>query len=152
MQLPIVQIVILLVMSFDWFVCFAFLLECMWIEVPLNSFPISFGPKPHKMFCGSFCYYRMTEWCSSSLLLGPRGENITFFVHFHVLTNWIAISHSVPSIDVAHVPTVVCNSDRFLSFPMFIMSCPLLIVYTYLSICACLSCLSKLLLLGYLSP
>jgi len=34
------------------------------------------------------------------------------------LNNWIAISHSVPFFNVAHVPNVVCNNDRFLTFPL----------------------------------
>jgi hypothetical protein len=59
-QLPNIWIVILQVISFDWFMG---LVIFGWTddEAPLNSFPTNFEPKPDEIVCGQFCYCRMAK-------------------------------------------------------------------------------------------
>jgi len=58
--------------------------------------------------CVPFCYHRMTEWYSYSILVRSK-----WWKHPSSLTRWTVISHSVSFVIIIHVLTTVFNNDRF---------------------------------------
>jgi len=49
------------VASFDWFVGLVFLLGWIEDDAPFSKFSTNSEPKPDKILCGQFGYYRMIE-------------------------------------------------------------------------------------------